>query len=92
MTGVQTCALPISKSSVYNELFTLYKKYLENQFNHESVKSIFFHEIIHWLRLLPYKIEKNGERVVIFYAGLIQVLNDVENMYFLEKRNKNEKK
>ncbi len=81
-----------TKSSVYNELFTLYKKYLENQFNHESVKSIFFHEIIHWLRLLPYKIEKNGERVVIFYAGLIQVLNDVENMYFLEKRNKNEKK
>ena len=24
----------------------------------ERVKSIYYHEIIHWLRLMPYKIEK----------------------------------
>ena len=30
---------------------------------------------------MPYKIEKNGERCVIFYAGLIMVLAEVEEMF-----------
>lgn len=66
-----------TKSLIYDELFAKYKQYLYNKFDTNKVKSIFFHEIIHWLRLMPYKIEKNGERSVLFYAGLIKVLNDV---------------
>ena len=51
--------------------------YLNKKFDRDKVKSIFFHEIIHWFRLMPYKIEKNGQRSVLFYAGLIIVMNDV---------------
>ncbi|NFG28043.1 flippase-like domain-containing protein [Clostridium botulinum] len=69
------------KSSAYNELFKLYKEFLENKFSNDKVKSIFFHEIIHWLRLMPYKIEKDGKRVAMFYAGLIIVINEVIEMY-----------
>ena len=70
-----------TKSSVYYKLFDELVKYLEKKFGREALKSIFYHEVIHWLRLMPYKIEKNGERSLLFYAGLIMVLNDVEERF-----------
>ena len=41
------------------------------------------------LRLMPYKINKNGKRAVIFYAGLIVVLNEVIEMF---EENSNDKR
>ena len=35
------------------------------------------HEVIHWLRLLPYKLAKDRKRAPMFYAGLGMVANDV---------------
>jgi hypothetical protein len=70
-----------TKSLIYEKLFKRYKSYLEKKFTVQKVKSIFFHEIIHWLRLMPYKIEKDEKRAVLFYAGLIIVLNEVGGMY-----------
>ena len=70
-----------AKSSVYDKLLERYKKYLMDKFGVDALKSIFYHEVIHWLRLMPYKIEKNAERSLLFYAGLIMVLNDVEEMF-----------
>lgn len=70
-----------TRSAVYDEIFQFLKNYLYEHFSKDEVKSIFFHEIIHWLRLLPYKIEKNGERACLFYAGLILVCNDVEQWF-----------
>ena len=58
------------------------------QFTAQRVKSIYFHEIIHWLRLMPYKIERDGKRSVLFYAGLLIVLKDVIDM-FEEEHNEN---
>ncbi len=66
-----------SKSQVYNEIYIKYEHYLKRNFSNEELKSIYYHEIVHWLRLLPYKIEKNGVRSILFYCGLIIVLNDV---------------
>lgn len=66
-----------SKSLVYEKIYKKYDEYLYQKFSLDVVKSIYFHEIIHWLRLMPYKIEKNGERQVLFYAGLLMVMNDV---------------
>lgn len=70
-----------TKSAAYIELHKNLRNYIEEKFGLERTKSIYFHEIIHWLRLMPYKIEKNGKRALIFYAGLIMVLNDVDKMY-----------
>ena len=66
-----------TKSYIYDELYEKYKCFLYEKFSKEQVKSIYFHEIIHWLRLMPYKIDKNGKRSVLFYAGLIIILNDI---------------
>ena len=70
-----------TKSSIYDSLYKEYHNYLVKNFEPSKVKSIYFHEIIHWLRLLPYKIEKNGKRSVLFYAGLIIILNDIIEKY-----------
>ena len=51
------------------------------KFGKEKTRSIYFHEIIHWLRLMPYKIEKDEKRAMLFYAGMIMVMNDVIEMY-----------
>lgn len=70
-----------TKSNVYYKLFELVIEYLKNKFGESGLKSIFYHEIIHWLRLMPYKINTLGERALIFYAGLIIVANDVEKRF-----------
>lgn len=66
-----------TRSQAYNSMFSFYINYLNEKFSKKELRSIFFHEIVHWLRLMPYKIEKNGKRSVLFYAGLIMVMNDV---------------
>lgn len=70
-----------TKSSAYIELHERLRKYMKNQLGDERTRSIYFHEIIHWLRLMPYKIDKAGKRAVLFYAGMLMVMNDVIEMY-----------
>lgn len=70
-----------TRSQGYGEIFSRYRSYLEEKFSRDQVRSIFFHEIVHWLRLMPYKIENCGKRAVLFYAGLIMVFNDVVDWY-----------
>ena len=70
-----------TKSQTYDKLFSNYVTYLKDKFGSDGVKSIFYHEIIHWLRLMPYKINKIGERSLLFYCGLIMVATDIEEMF-----------
>ena len=70
-----------TKSEAYTYLYDMLDKYMREHFEEERVKSIYYHEIIHWLRLMPYKIEKNGKRVLLFYAGMLMVMNDVINNF-----------
>ena len=65
-----------SGSKHYSDIYKKYDAYLNETFTKEQVRSIYFHEVIHWLRLMPYKIEKDGARAVLFYAGLIKVFNE----------------
>lgn len=66
-----------TKSETYNYLYNMLDGYMNDNFSRERVRSIYYHEIIHWLRLMPYKIEKNGRRSLLFYAGMLMVMNDV---------------
>lgn len=65
------------KSTAYEQLYSDYAEYLKTAFGMEKVRSIFYHEAVHWLRLMPYKLRKDGKKAVIFYAGLLMVLNDI---------------
>lgn len=70
-----------TRSSVYMELHELIHQYMLDELGENRTRSVYFHEIIHWLRLLPYKIEKDGKRALLFYAGMLMVMNDVIAMY-----------
>ena len=70
-----------TKSQAYVYFYEKLNEYMNSNFSKEKVRSIYFHEIIHWLRLMPYKIRKDKDRVLIFYSGLLMVLNDVIGMY-----------
>ena len=67
----------LMKSSAYEKLYDFYRDYLAGKFSEKELKSIYCHEIIHWLRLMPYKIRNDSERALNFYCGLIIVMNEV---------------
>ena len=70
-----------TRSSAYKELNNLFKEYLIKKYGYTKTRSIYYHELIHWLRLMPYKIEKDGNRSLLFYAGMLIVMNDVIKMF-----------
>ena len=72
----------LSISENYRKLYHKYRDYLKNLFSKEQVISIYYHEIVHWLRLMPYKIRKNEKKAVIFYTGLLTVLRDIRDMKY----------
>ncbi len=75
-----------TKSEVYGKLYQKYTEYLRNNFTEEQILSIYYHEIIHWLRLMPYKIRKDEKLAVVFYTGLLVVLNDVWELEYGKKK------
>ena len=70
----------MTKSEAYGEIYQKFREYLRSRFSKEEVLSIYYHEIIHWLRLMPYKIRKNEKLAVVFYTGLLYVLHEVWKM------------
>ena len=83
---MKTSAVSVSKNSVdfictrssaYDALFGALRRYLDEHFTPAEVRSIFHHELVHWLRLLPYKLRKDPGLAPMFYAGFIMVANDV---------------
>ena len=83
---MKTSAVSVSKNSVdfictrssaYDALFGALRRYLDEHFTPAELRSIFHHELVHWLRLLPYKLRKDPGLAPMFYAGFIMVANDV---------------
>ena len=70
-------SFPYMRSGAYEYLYRYFDAWMSEHFPPEHIRSIYYHEIIHWLRLMPYKIEKDGRRAVLFYAGLIMAANDI---------------
>jgi hypothetical protein len=70
-----------TRSAAYIELHKLLREYMQENLGPDRTRSIYFHEVVHWLRLMPYKIEKGGKRALLFYAGMLMVMNDVYEMY-----------
>lgn len=70
----------VTESDAYVQLYQKYYSYLKENFSNRDIMSIFYHEIIHWLRLLPYKIKKNDKLAVVFYTKLLKIIADVQEI------------
>lgn len=60
----------------YENLYKKYDNFLRDNFSKGEYKSIYAHELVHWLRLMPYKINKNKKTAVLFYAQLLIALKE----------------
>lgn len=67
----------LTKSEMYAKLYEKFENFLFESFSYNEVRSIYYHELVHFLRLMPYKIRKNEKLAVVFYTGLLKVLNDI---------------
>lgn len=67
----------VIKSQQYDAIYHKYQEFLKNKYTKTQLLSIYYHEIVHWIRLLPYKNMKNEKLAVVFYTGLLNVLFDV---------------
>ena len=70
----------VTESDAYVQLYRKYYSYLKENFSNRDIISIFYHEIIHWLRLLPYKIRKNDKLAVVFYTKLLKIIANVQEI------------
>ena len=70
----------VTESDAYVQLYQKYYSYLKENFSNREIISIFYHEIIHWLRLLPYKIRKNDKLAVVFSTKLLKIIVDVQEI------------
>ncbi|HJG29565.1 MAG TPA: flippase-like domain-containing protein [Subdoligranulum variabile] len=65
----------LTRSAAYDALFADLMADLERRYP-DQVDSILMHEVVHWLRLMPYKLSRDRKRAPMFYAGLVMVAND----------------
>lgn len=66
------------ESDAYECIYEKYKEYLAGHFSRDQIRSMYYHETVNWLRLMPYKLKKG--KGALFFSGLIKVLNEVEKI------------
>ena len=68
-------------SSQFRRMYELFHAWLQANFTHDQVRSIYYHEIVHWLRLLPYRLRRNESTAPCYYAALILVMNHIYELF-----------
>ena len=66
----------LTRSAAYDSILADFRSYIIDIYGPKAFRSILMHEVVHWLRLMPYKISKDKKRAPMFYAGLIMAAND----------------
>ena len=72
-------------SDKYGKLLELFTEYIRNKFGVQGLASIYVHELVHWLRLMPDKIIKDEKNAVIYFARMIIIWQEI--MVFCEEEN-----
>lgn len=65
----------------YRCLFRFFEDWMQTNLDFRTHRSVYYHEIVHWLRLLPYRLRKNEHEAVRYFAAMILVMNDVYDRY-----------
>lgn len=71
----------LTDSSQYSEMYHLLHQWMVENLSMQEIRSVYYHEIIHWLRLMPYRLRRNEATAEQYYAALILVMNDVYNLF-----------
>ncbi len=66
-------------STQYALLYGNYRVWLGRNFSDAQIRGIYLHEIIHWLRLMPYRI-KRGDAAP-YYVRLVMLVNEMAQQF-----------
>ena len=73
--------LSLEPSQQYKDLYLALRDRMFMELTPEDVRSSYYHELVHWLRLIPYKIRKKPQSAPRHYAAFIIAMNDIYDMY-----------
>ncbi len=68
-------SIPFTRSKPYAELHNLLLGELEANFGAAGMREVYFHEIVNYLRLTPYKISTDPEKGLMFFACAVVLLD-----------------
>lgn len=71
------------RSDKYESLFQYLLSSLKEKYGEHGVKAALLHEIIHYLRLLPYKFRSNDEKGLLFFAITCIIIREFKARYEL---------
>ena len=77
------------ESRQYEALFSCLCAWIRQTYGEQGLRSVFYHEIIHWLRLMPYRLRRREVSAPRYYAAMLLVMNDVYDRY--EEKNHEKK-
>ena len=77
------------ESRQYEALFSRLCAWIRQTYGEQGLRSVFYHEIIHWLRLMPYRLRRREVSAPRYYAAMLLVMNDVYDRY--EEKNHEKK-
>jgi len=68
-------------SQAYQELGGRLDAFLRERFGPAGLRSVCFHELVHFTRMMPYKIRQTESSAHIFYAALVILHNRYHDQY-----------
>jgi hypothetical protein len=73
--------LPIARSEAYANLHQLLESEIVSRFSDEALRETYFHELVNYLRLTPYKMRQSRERGLAFFACTSLLLRRYQSCY-----------
>lgn len=66
--GKVSLRLPLQRSQAYSALHSSYEQFLLERYGQEGLREVYFHELVNYFRLTPYKIRQDPRRGLGFFA------------------------
>jgi hypothetical protein len=73
--------LPIARSEAYANLHRLLESEIVSRFSDEALRETYFHELVNYLRLTPYKMRQSRERGLAFFGCTSLLLRRYRDCY-----------
>ena len=61
----------------YRAILERFDRWMTENLTPQAHRSVYYHEIIHWLRLLPYRLRKSEKGALQYFAATILIMNDI---------------
>ena len=65
----------------YQDLCGRLDDYLSDRFGPDGLRSVCFHELVHFARMMPYKLRQGGASAQLFYSALVLLHNRFHERY-----------